>query len=797
MAGPKAVTIYDQEVVQYGDLGSNFYLKESDVGSKTRAEATMTQLKDLNEYVDVQVHTGEVTTDFLSSFDVVCFTDCYDRDFLVKINDLCRTREKPIGFIWAGSLGLFGWTFVDFGDAHIVFDKDGEECLSTIITSISNEEKSVVTVHDDKRHGFQDGDWILFREVEGMTELNDQKFQITVLSPYSFSIGDTRNFGSYTRQGIAEQVKVPFPIKFKSLADALENPLADGVKEMIDADLDFENMSKPYQYHFLLKQVLEWFKTHNRLPALLGESDSKAFEDQCNQNLESLKTKMKVEGEEKNPVNEIESLPANLAKRIALFARCNISAFCSFWGGIVAQEIVKYTGKFNPIRPWFYYENFSYVLPEEDTVERKVIENSRYRDQIALIGEAAHNKLESLDIFMVGAGALGCEFMKLFALMGIGCGSGRVEVTDDDNIELSNLNRQFLFRREHVGESKASTVCKVGKLMNPKLNTEAHKNRVAPENEKIFTDKFWDKKDFVVGAVDNVKARQYVDSKCVFHEKPLFESGTLGTKCNSQMIIPHMTESYGDSTDPQEDGIAMCTLRNYPYLLDHTIEWGRNYFQAMFVDGSINFAKFIKDPTRYVSTERQLVAGKANNLSEKFEVLKKISIIKEGNLHPQAFVNFARQLFQDIFHDQIAQLLHVFPRDYTDEKGHKFWSSPKRPPYIIEFNENEEMHFMFIRSVCQIMASCFSTEFNETDDTIKKMLAQATFEINKPIDKKIKKDESDTTTEEDSDDQALDNLVGYINSSPKIWLKSRPILKSRYRLSSSRRMTMPTVTSTL
>lgn len=48
----------------------------------------------------------------------------------------------------------------------------------------------------------------------------------------------------------------------------------------------------------------------------------------------------------------------------------------------------------------------------------------------------------------------------------------------------------------------------------------------------------------------------------------------------------------------------MCTLRNYPYLLDHTIEWARNYFQAQFVDGSIDFSNYIKDPAKYIKTEK-------------------------------------------------------------------------------------------------------------------------------------------------------------------------------------------------
>lgn len=57
---------------------------------------------------------------------------------------------------------------------------------------------------------------------------------------------------------------------------------------------------------------------------------------------------------------------------------------------------------------------------------------------------------------MVGAGALGCEYLKMFALMGLCSGNnGKFIVTDDDQIEISNLNRQFLFRRENVGHSKS------------------------------------------------------------------------------------------------------------------------------------------------------------------------------------------------------------------------------------------------------------------------------------------------------------------------------------------------------
>ena len=151
---------------------------------------------------------------------------------------------------------------------------------------------------------------------------------------------------------------------------------------------------------------------------------------------------------------------------------------------------------------------------------------------------------------MIGAGALGCEYLKQFALMGVASSAnGKLTVTDDDSIEISNLNRQFLFRKKHVGSSKAATACSVAKTINPSLNVEAKIMRADPKSENVFTDQFWDDLDCVFGAVDNIHARQYVDSKCVLHKKYLFESGTLGTKGNSQMVVPYKTQSYNDSQD--------------------------------------------------------------------------------------------------------------------------------------------------------------------------------------------------------------------------------------------------------
>jgi ubiquitin-activating enzyme E1 len=75
-----------------------------------------------------------------------------------------------------------------------------------------------VTCLDETRHGLEDGDFVTFSEVQGMTELNGCKpLKISVKGPYTFTIGDTSNFSAYKTGGIFTQVKMPKTIKFVSV----------------------------------------------------------------------------------------------------------------------------------------------------------------------------------------------------------------------------------------------------------------------------------------------------------------------------------------------------------------------------------------------------------------------------------------------------------------------------------------------------------------------------------------------------------------------------------------------------
>ena len=90
---------------------------------------------------------------------------------------------------------------------------------------------------------------------------------------------------------------------------------------------------------------------------------------------------------------------------------------------------------------------------------------------MALYTDINFNK--SAKIFVVGAGGIGCELLKNLVLTGF----TNLHVIDLDTIDVSNLNRQFLFQRVHVGQSKSVCATNTVKLFNPDVNITTYHER--------------------------------------------------------------------------------------------------------------------------------------------------------------------------------------------------------------------------------------------------------------------------------------------------------------------------------
>jgi ubiquitin-activating enzyme E1 len=226
--------------------------------------------------------------------------------------------------------------------------------------------------------------------------------------------------------------------------------------------------------------------------------------------------------------------------------------------------------------------------------------------------------------------------------------------------------------------------------------------------EHIFGDDFYDKLSGVCTALDNVEARLYVDQRCVFYRLPMLESGTLGTKGNTQIVVPHLTENYGATRDPPEKSIPVCTLKNFPNQIQHTLQWARDYFEGEFKQSA-------EEVNSYLSTspEAYLASLQPNTKLETLKVLQK-TLVDERPFTFEDCVVWARLKFETLFNNQIRQLLHNFPHDQVTSTGTKFWSGSKRCPKPLNFefddtcgDANMRNHFDFVVAAANLRASMF------------------------------------------------------------------------------------------
>uniref|UniRef100_A0A5F8A110 Ubiquitin-like modifier-activating enzyme 6 n=1 Tax=Macaca mulatta TaxID=9544 RepID=A0A5F8A110_MACMU len=436
LAGIKALTIHDTEKCQAWDLGTNFFLSEDDVVNKrNRAEAVLKHIAELNPYVHVtssSVPFNETTDlSFLDKYQCVVLTEM-KLPLQKKINDFCRSQCPPIKFISADVHGIWSRLFCDFGDEFEVLDATGEEPKEIFISNITQANPGIVTCLENHPHKLETGQFLTFREINGMTGLNGSIQQITVISPFSFSIGDTTELEPYLHGGIAVQVKTPKTVFFEPLERQIKHP-----KCLI---VDFSKPEAPLEIHTAMLALDQFQEKYSRKPNVGCQQDS--------EELLKLATSISETLEEKPDVN------ADIVHWLSWTAQGFLSPLAAAVGGVASQEVLKaVTGKFSPLCQWLYLEAADIVeslgKPE---CEEFLPRGDRYDALRACIGDTLCQKLQNLNIFLVGCGAIGCEMLKNFALLGVGTSKekGMITVTDPDLIEKSNLNRQFLFRPHHI-----------------------------------------------------------------------------------------------------------------------------------------------------------------------------------------------------------------------------------------------------------------------------------------------------------------------------------------------------------
>ncbi|XP_057693693.1 SUMO-activating enzyme subunit 2 [Corythoichthys intestinalis] len=279
---------------------------------------------------------------------------------------------------------------------------------------------------------------------------------------------------------------------------------------------------------------------------------------------------------------------------------------------------------------------------------------------VELVGSLRKELADSLSkskVLVVGAGGIGCELLKNLVLTGF----QNIEVIDLDTIDVSNLNRQFLFQKKHVGKSKAQVAKESALQFCPSANIIAYHDSITnPDYDVAFFKNF----NLVMNALDNRAARNHVNRMCLAADIPLIESGTAGYLGQVTVIKKGMTECYECQPKPAQKTFPGCTIRNTPSEPIHCIVWAKYLFNQLFgeEDADQDVSPDTADPEASWNPEETAARATAAE--------------KDGDVNRVSTKQWARsnkydaiKLFNKLFKDDIMYLLTM----------DKLWKKRKAP----------------------------------------------------------------------------------------------------------------------
>ncbi|XP_066505178.1 SUMO-activating enzyme subunit 2 [Hoplias malabaricus] len=267
------------------------------------------------------------------------------------------------------------------------------------------------------------------------------------------------------------------------------------------------------------------------------------------------------------------------------------------------------------------------------------------------------DSVSSCRTLVVGAGGIGCELLKNLVLTGF----KNIEVIDLDTIDVSNLNRQFLFQKKHVGKSKAQVAKDSVLRFCPSANITAYHDSIMNPDYNV---EFFRKFQLVMNALDNRAARNHVNRMCLAADIPLIESGTAGYLGQVTVIKKGVTECYECQPKPTQKTFPGCTIRNTPSEPIHCIVWAKYLFNQLFgeEDADQEVSPDTADPEAAWNPEETAARATASD--------------QDGDIKRVSTKEWARstgydavKLFNKLFKDDIMYLLTM----------DKLWKKRKAP----------------------------------------------------------------------------------------------------------------------
>ncbi|XP_076246906.1 ubiquitin-like activating enzyme 2 isoform X1 [Calliopsis andreniformis] len=280
-----------------------------------------------------------------------------------------------------------------------------------------------------------------------------------------------------------------------------------------------------------------------------------------------------------------------------------------------------------------------------------------------VFSETLQNAVLRSKVLIVGAGGIGCEILKNLVMTGF----TDIEIIDLDTIDVSNLNRQFLFQKKHVGKSKADVARETALTFNPDAKiVHYHDSITSPDYGVSFFKKF----TLVMNALDNRAARNHVNRMCLAADVPLIESGTAGYEGQVELIKKGLSQCYECTPKAAQKSYPGCTIRNTPSEPIHCIVWAKHLFNQLFgeEDPDQDVSPDTADPEATDSAGQDALNTESN---------------EKGNVNRVSTRAWAQscgydpeKLFTKLFHDDIKYLLSMA----------NLWKK-RRPPTPLNWKE--------------------------------------------------------------------------------------------------------------